>query len=175
MLFLLDIVVGLTVAVFQTTVAPQLPLMSNCYDLMLPYIIYQAIFRPARESVVLVIGAGGVIGHLSGAPAGLFIVVYLWVMVGVWWGVRFFHMGNYLLVPFVVALAVVLENAFFSLYVVVRMTGFDLPITTGGIILGQAGWALVSAPLFMMLLNAAHRGWGAWFGKLSADNGNSVR
>ncbi|MFH0725626.1 MAG: hypothetical protein V2B19_04620 [Pseudomonadota bacterium] len=172
MLFLLDIAVGLTVAVFQTTVVPQLPLISNCYDLMLPYIIYQAVFRPARESVVLVIGAGGVMGHLSGAPAGLFIMVYLWVMMGVWWGVRFFHMGNYLLVPFVVAVAVLVENAFFALYVMIRITGMVVPITTGGIIFGQVGWALISAPLFMMLLNAAHHGWRAWFGSFNADNGN---
>jgi hypothetical protein len=175
MLFLLDIAVGLTVAVFQTSVVPQLPLLSNCYDLMLPYVIYQAIFRPSRESVVLVVGAGGLMGHLSGAPVGLFVMVYLWVMVGVWWGVRFFHMGNYLLVPFVVAIAVLVENALFALYITVRITGTIVPISTGGIIFGQVGWALISAPLFMMLLNAAHHGWRAWFNYANADNGNSVR
>jgi hypothetical protein len=174
MLFLLDIAVGLTVAVFQTTVAPSLPLMSNCYDLMLPYIIFQAIFRPARESVLLVIGAGGVMGHLSGAPAGLFAMVYLWVMVGVWWGVRFFHMGNYLLMSFVVAIAVLVENAFFALYMTLRITGMIFPITTGGIVLRQVGWALIGAPFFMVLLNAAHHGWGAWFSNFNADNGNAV-
>lgn len=175
MLFLFDIVVGLTVAVFQTTVVPQLPLMSSCYDLMLPYIIYQAVFRPARESVVLVVGAGAGMGLLSGGPVGLFIIVYLWVMVGVWWGVRFFHMGNYFLAPFVVALAVLLENAFFALYVTIRTSGTGLPITTEQILLGQLGWALISAPLFIMLLNAVHHRWGAWFGSLNADNGNTVR
>jgi hypothetical protein len=175
MLFLIDIAVGLSVAVFQTSVVPQLPLMSNCYDLMLPYIIYQAIFRRPRESVVLVVGAGGVMGLLSGAPAGLYGIVYLWVMVGGWWGGRFFHMGNYFLVPFVVALAVLLENAFFALYMAVRMTGMAIPLVTGGIIFGQVGWALISAPFFMMFLSTAHHRWGAWFSNLNGDNGNSVR
>lgn len=175
MLFLLDIAIGMTVAVFQTTVVPQLPFMSNCYDLMLPYVIYQSVFRRARESVVLVMGVGAVMGLLSGAPTGIFIIVYLWVMVGVWWGIRFFHMGNYVLVPFVVGLAILLESAFFSLYMMVRMTRMAVPLVTGEIILSQLGWALISAPLFMMLLNTVHRRWRAWFGHLNADNGNSVR
>jgi hypothetical protein len=175
MLFLLDIAIGMTVAVFQTTVVPQLPFMSHCYDLLLPYVIYQAVFRRARESVVLVIGAGGVMGLLSGAPAGIFIIVYLWVMVGVWWGIRFFHMGNYVLVPFVVGIAILLESAFFAIYMMVRMTGMAGSLVTGEIVLGQLGWALISAPLFMMLLNTVHRRWRAWFGHLNVDNGNSVR
>lgn len=175
MIFLLNVAIGLALAAFQISVVPRIPLLNNCYDLMLPFVVYQAVFRPARESIVLGIGAGVLMGLLSGAPRCLFLIVYLWVIAGVWWGVRFLHMGNYFLVPFVVALAVFLENAFFAFFVTVRLNGMNLPLTAGKTILPQVGWALISAPLFIMLLNAIHHGWRAWLAKTNTENGNAAR
>lgn len=172
MVFLLNIVVGLLLIVVQTAVLPRFFLIENLYDLLLPFIIYQVVFRPARESTILVALAGLLMDQLSGAPAGLYLIVYMWVMVSVRWGLQFLHMGNYYLVPFVVAVAVVMENMFFALATVTLNT--ELPLMNGKLVLGQVGWALISAPLFMMLLNAVHNGWAAWISNMNTEKNDTL-
>lgn len=172
MVFLLNIVVGLVLIVVQTALLPRFPVIENCYDLLLPFIIYQVVFRPARESAILVVVAGLLMDQLSGAPMGLYLIAYMWVMVSVRWGLQFLHMGNYYLVPFVVAVAVVMENMFFGLATVALKREF--PLTQGRLVLGQVGWALISAPLFMMLLNAVHKGWAAWISNLNMEKNDTL-
>ncbi len=174
MVFFLNTAIGLILVVLQTATVPWLPGSDNCYDLLLPYVIYQGIFRPVRENVLLVVGVGVLMDQLSGAPTGLFVVIYLWILVGIRWGIRFFHMGNYFLVPFVVAAAVLLENAFFAVVAVVSSHQASYSVAPGAMVLAQVGWALVSAPLFMVLLNVAHHGWEAWISNLNAERGDVV-
>ena len=173
MVFLLNVFVGLMLVVIQSTVVPRLPVIENCYDFLLPFIIYQSLFRPPRETVPLVVGLGLLMDQLSGAPTGLFAIVYFWVFVSLRWGQRFLHMGNYYLVPCAVAVAVLLENGFFALAYLVSSYEPAYFSVAGKMIVGQVGWALLSAPVFMMLLNAIHHGWAAWLGSLNTDNGDA--
>lgn len=174
MVFLLNLGIGFMLVIFQTAIVPRLPIIENCFDLLLPFIIYQGIFKPFRESVFLVVGVGLLMDQLSGASLGLFVVIYLWVLVSVRWGLRFLHMGNYYLVPLIVAFAVILENAFF---LVARIMGAGMqgyPVTAGATVLSQVGWAIISAPLFMILLNALHHGWAGWISSANEGKGDAV-
>jgi hypothetical protein len=173
MVFIFNLLFGLVLMAFQTAVLPRLPFMVNCYDLLLPYIIYITIFRPLKESCVLVVGMGLLIEQLSGVPFGLFTIVYLWVMVGVRWGVRFFNLGNFFLMPFIVAAAVIFENTFFVFSIIIKNSFVALPIISGKMIFDQFLFALISAPLLMVILNSAHRLCAAWGIFPHLDNGKS--
>jgi cell shape-determining protein MreD len=172
--FLLNMIIGLALAVFQTALVPRVPVLRGCYDLILPFVIYQGIFRPFGQSVLLTCALGFMMGELSGATVGLYVITYLWVLIAVRWGVRFFHMGNYYLAPLLLVVAVLFENALFGLRVMLHSeAAFDAD-RLGRMLAGQVGWALISAPLCMMLLNALHHGWAAWISHLSAEKGNGV-
>ncbi|MDX9785150.1 MAG: hypothetical protein RBT11_00080 [Desulfobacterales bacterium] len=169
MLFLLNMMIGFALVIFQTALVPKLPLIDNCFDLLLPFVIYQGVFRPVREGLVLVVVVGLLMDRLSGAPIGLLAIIYLWIWVGIRWGVRFFHVGNYYLVPFFVTLAVLLENALFAMAHILFAGEANYSMVAGGTVLGQVGWAIISAPLFMMLLNAVHHGWAAWVSNINEE------
>lgn len=169
MLFLLNMMVGFALVIIQTALVPKLPLIENCYDLLLPFVIYQGVFRPVREGLILVVGVGLLVDRLSGAPMGLLVIIYLWLWVGIRWGVRFFHVGNYYLVPFFVTLAVLLENALFAIAHVMSAGEADYSMVAGGTVLGQMGWAIISAPLFIMLLNAVYHGRATWVSNINEE------
>jgi cell shape-determining protein MreD len=170
----MNMLIGMSLTVFQTSVVPQVPILRSCYDLILPFVIYLGIFRPTGQGAILTGALGLLMGRLSGAPVGLYVITYLWVLIAIKWGVRFFHMGNYYLAPLLVVVAVLFENAVFALTVVLHSNAAIDPMGLGAMLAGQVAWALISAPLFMMLLNALHHGWAIWISNLNADKGNGL-
>jgi cell shape-determining protein MreD len=141
----LSIVLSLVFIVFQTVCLPAL-FRSCCYvDLLLPLVIYISIVRPVIESLLLILFFGLVMDSLSGTPFGLYIITYVWLLLGVRGSMRLLDAGSYFLFPLILALSVVFENLLFA---------FSVSTVPSMAVFIQAVWALVTAPFFLLFFNA---------------------
>jgi len=154
---------GLLLLVFQTTIFQESGFLSSSfYDLLTPFVVYLALFRPRRDSMALVIFFGLCMDSLSGAPFGLFLSAYFWLFVILKWVTQFVHMSSTLLLPVVVAVGVLIENFF----VVLSLAAFSPAVRISPAVLHAVGvqfvWALLTGPFLLILLRATHRRWNRW-------------
>ena len=75
--------ISIILVILQTTVLPNIPLAGQFYDLLIPMLVYLALFRPAHESLPFVFFLGLLMDNLSGTPFGLYLTTYFWLYIGV--------------------------------------------------------------------------------------------
>lgn len=155
----LSIILGIIFVVLQTACLPEF-FTCRCYlDFLLPLVIYVSIVRPVAESILLVLFFGLVMDSLSGTPFGLYIITYVWLLLGVRGSMRLLDAGSFLLFPLVLASSVLFENLLFA---------FSVSAAPSMAVFKQAFWALVIAPFFLILFNALFlrfRKIAAWLGR----------
>jgi hypothetical protein len=66
MIYCFYVAACLFLVILQTAVLPHLPLLNSFYDLLIPFIIYLALYRPLREGLLLVILLGFIMDNISG-------------------------------------------------------------------------------------------------------------
>ena len=166
MTHLLNICIGLLLVVIQTTVMPHIPVFERFYDLISPLVIYLSIFRPVRESTIIVLIFGFLMDNISGGPFGLYLTAYLWLFLGVRWAITFLHVGDSFLLPFVVAVGVLMENLIFIGARAILEPNLQISQTMANTVVIQVLWAVFTGPLFLLLFNYTHRRWDRWTKKL---------
>lgn len=144
MTLLLSILLGILFIVLQTACIPPHFLFIRYFDLLLPLVIYVSVFRPAAESIFLVLFFGILMDSLSGSPFGLYSITYVWLLLGVRGSMLFLDAGSYFLFPLILAAALIVEHLLFSIYKVAIPSG-EIWVTVL--------WALITAPLFLLFLN----------------------
>jgi cell shape-determining protein MreD len=162
------ICVCLCLVIFQTTIIPHIPLFNNFYDLLIPFIIYLGLFRPAREGILFILALGFLMDNLSGGPFGLYLTTYFWLFIVVKIVIQYVHVNNILLL-FIVAAGVLMENIIFIASV--SMSGPDsqfLAITIRTVIF-QILWAGCTGFFFITFLNYIHKKLEKWFNGLIAE------
>jgi hypothetical protein len=149
-------VVCLVLVVFQTTVMAELPIVAGFFDLMVTFVVYLGLYRPARESVPVIVCVGFVMDSISAAPFGMYLTAYLWIFAGIKWIMRYLHVRTSALVLFVVPVAVAIET-------LLSVTALELQVPGGLAALSvpnRAGqhllWALLTGPFFLMAYEAVH-------------------
>ena len=163
MTYCLHIFICLCLIVIQTTVMPYIPLFERFYDLLTPFIIYLSIFRSVREGMVIIIIFGFFMDIISGGPFGLYLTAYVWLFFGVRWAITFLHVGDSLILPFVVAAGVLMENFIFIGTSAMFEQSSRISEAVVGTIIVQVLWAIFTGPLFLMFFNTSHRRWDQWF------------
>jgi cell shape-determining protein MreD len=148
---------------------PYIPLFERFYDLLSPFVIYLSIFRSNRESLVIIFLFGFFMDIISGGPFGLYITAYVWLFIGVRWAITFLHIGDSMLLPFVVALGVLMENFIFAVTSAMFEQSTRISEAMVRTITVQVLWAVFTGPLFLMLFNASYRRWDRWTKKLFAQ------
>jgi rod shape-determining protein MreD len=166
MTYCFHILVCLCLIVIQTTVMPHIHLFERFYDLLTPFVIYLSIFRSNRESLVIIFVFGFFMDIISGGPFGLYTTAYVWLFIGVRWAITFLHIGDSLLLPFVVALGVLAENLIFIGTSVMFEQSSRITETMVSTIIVQVLWAIFTGPLFLMLFNSSHRRWDRWVNEI---------
>jgi rod shape-determining protein MreD len=146
--YFLYIASGLSLAICQTTIVPRLPVVTHSFDLLLPWVIYIAAFRPVHETLPFVLFMGVLMDSLSGGPFGLFLTSYLWLFMAVRLTATVIRAENPLLLVFIIIAAVVGQNA---LFFAVLGTGDDDSVSE------QIGWVLLVGPLFALAMRRTHR------------------
>ena len=165
----LNICISLFLIVIQTTVMPHVPMFGRFYDLLLPLVIYLSIFRPVREGAVIVLVFGFLMDNISGGPFGLYLTAYIWLFIGVRWAITFLHVGDSFLLPFVVAVGVLIENLIFIGARAMLEQNLQVSQTIVNTIAVQVIWAIFTGPFFLLFFNYIHRRWDRWSKKLFAQ------
>ncbi len=163
------ICVCLCLVIFQTTIIPHISLFNNFYDLLIPFIIYLGLFRPAREGILFILVPGFLMDNLSGGPFGLYLTTYFWLFIVVKIVIKYLHACNNILLLFIVAAGVLMENIIFIASV--SMFGTDsqfLPITIRTVIF-QILWAGCTGFFFITFFNHIHKKLEKWFNGLIAE------
>ena len=168
MTYCFHIVICLGLIVVQTTVMPYIPLFDRFYDLLSPFVIYLSIFRSNRESLVIIFLFGFFMDIISGGPFGLYITAYVWLFIGVRWAITFLHVGDSMLLPFVVALGVLMENFIFVAISAMFEQSSRISEAMVSTIIVQVLWAIFTGPLFLMLFNTSYRRWDRWLNEMFA-------
>jgi rod shape-determining protein MreD len=166
MTYLLHILICLCLIVIQTTVMPYIPLFERFYDLLTPFVIYLSISRSVRESMVIVFVFGFFMDIISGGPFGLYLTAYVWLFFSVRWAITFLHVGDSLLLPFVVAAGVFMENLIFIGTSAMFEESSRISETMMSTIIVQILWALFTGPLFLMFFNTSYQRWDRWSKKI---------
>lgn len=164
MTYLFHIGMGMIIIVLQTTVFHHIGLFSGFYDLLIVQIIYLGLYRPLRESLVIIGLVGFAMDSLTGGPYGIYLTTYFWIFAGIRWSLAYFHLSNIFIIPFVVAFGVMLENLIYLAGTVsfesasVNITRTDFRTVTL-----QLLWAVLTGPLALILINTLFQRSGKWF------------
>ena len=160
--------------ILQTTIMPYFSLFDKFYDLLSPFVIYLSLFRSSRESIPVILIFGFVMDNLSGGPFGLYLTTYLWLFIGVRWIVTYVDIRNSILLPFVVAAGVFIQNLIFIGVIMVLRPGSWFSAIAVKTISAQVLWALVTGPIFLMLFNYTHNKFNSRFSEMfSKKSGKS--
>jgi len=150
--------VSCCVIIFQTTILPHLPLFNNFYDLPALFVIYLSVYRPARESLPVVIFLGFVMDSLSSTPFMLYITTYLWLFLTVRGITKILRLEGSFRLPFIVVSGVLIENLIFIVTISILDSTFGFSLTVLRSVAIQSLWAICTGSLILMSLDYCHRG-----------------
>jgi rod shape-determining protein MreD len=154
---LLYIPISLLLIVVQTTILNNHPLLPGFHDLPLLLVTYMGLFRPMREGLLYVLVMGFVMDGLSEGPLGLYVTAYFWICFSISWLMTFLHVRSKLLLPFVFALATVLENCILLWGMIIGVPGARVPESIAADMVLPVVWIMVTGPLFCLGIDALSR------------------
>ena len=163
------ICVCLCLVIFQTTIIPHISLFNNFYDLLVPFIIYLGLFRSARESIPFILVLGFLMDNLSGAPFGLYVTTYFWLFIIVKLVIRYLHARNNILLLFIVAAGVLMENIIFIASVSIQGPDLQFSAITIRTVIFQILWAVCTGFFFLIFFNHIHKKLEKWFNEIIAE------
>jgi rod shape-determining protein MreD len=144
-------------------------LLEHSYDLPAVFVLYLGLFRHVRESIAVILLLGFVMDSLSGGPFGLYLTTYLWLFIGVRWVIKYLHAGNRILLPFVVASGILIENLIFLGTAVSLDPGAHFSATALNTLAFQVVFAAFSGPFLLLFFSHTHRKWDRWVREFSSD------
>jgi rod shape-determining protein MreD len=161
---ILGVNIGLcfVLAIVQTTLFPYLGITETFYDLPALFVLYLGLFRSARESLPVVVFLGFIVDSLSGGPFGVYLSIYFWLFLGVRGSTRFLHIGFNALLPFILAVGVLLQNGMELLILTVVVPDVGFPAIPPRSILLRMAWAFLSGPLVHLAFRYLHRKSDQW-------------
>lgn len=168
MIYCFHIFACLCLVIFQTTILPCFPLFNTFYDLSALYIIYMGLFFGVREGLPVALIVGLVMDSLSGGPFGVYLTTYFWLFIGVRQLIKFFHMSDYILLPFVVAAAVLIENIILFATFAMLEPGAQFSSSTINSVVLQVVWVICTGPFVIQFYNFTYKKWNKLFNKLVA-------
>ena len=149
MIYLFYGVAFFIVVVIHTTIIVQLPVFYGFYDILLLFVIYLGFYRSVRESLPFVIVFGMVMDGISGGTFGLYTTSYIWLYIFVLWLTSFIRVTNGMILPGVVACAVLIQNAIFLGYMVLLDPNGNIPSFSIHIVMIQLVWSVFTGPIFI--------------------------
>jgi len=159
---------SLILVVLKTTLMSYFSIFDHFYDILIPFVFYLGLYRPAREGVPFILLLGFTLDSLSGGPFGIFLTIYFWLFVLTRWLVTFLHAGNKGLWLIAVAAGVLIENLMIIAAILLFGEASELPSGWGGRLVTQLLWALGTGPILIIAISRAHRKWSGWADRIVA-------
>lgn len=166
--FLFYMCLSLILVILKTTLMPYFSIFDQFYDMLIPFVFYLGLYRPAREGIPFILLLGFTLDSLSGGPFGIFLTTYFWMFVLTRWFVTFLHAGNKGLWLIVVAAGVLVENLIIIATILWLGEASELPPGWGDRVVTQLLWALSTGPVLIIAISIAHRKWSGWAGRIVA-------
>lgn len=151
------IVCGLCMVIAQTTLIPRLAFASHFFDLMLPLVIYLAVFRPLPEALPFMLFLGVLMDHVSCGPFGLYLTSYVWVFIGTRAAAKVVRAESPILIVLTLISAVAAQNALFLATLGVAGQGVLPAGWALRVVTEQIGWVLLIGPFLAWAMRKAHR------------------
>ncbi len=162
---------GLLLVIIQTTIKPYFPvLLSDLYDLLIPFVLYLAIFRSPGESILVVLFFGLIMDNFTGGPFGFYVSAYFWLFVGIKAIMKIFQLKNTFILLFIVAFGVLAENLMFIGVHLAFKPNVPFPIESARPLIAQVLWAVATGAVLLMLIKFIHNGVEQWQGKWLFQN-----
>jgi hypothetical protein len=151
MIHVYHLFVCLFLIIFQTTL---LVGSSSAYlfDLLAPFIVYLGVYRLPREALPILLLGGLTMDGISGGVFGVHLTAYLWMYIGVRWAIQFLHVGNLILLPLLVSIAVAFESMVTAFTAVVLASKAWPVEAMFSVVSSQVAWGAVTGPFLVLLL-----------------------
>ena len=147
--------------IIQTVIFPKILLLNSFYDIVIPFIIFLALYRPVRESIIVILILGLMMDCLSGTPFMLYISAYFWLYVIVQVFAKIIQDGTRFRMPFLVCLGVMIQNLIFLLVIALAGTETQLPAAVFKILIIQVLWAFCTGVVLMALFRYVFAAWNS--------------
>ncbi len=158
MIYFFHIIIGLSVVLLQTTVFPNISLFTSCYDLLIVQIVYLGVYQKVRSSIIIIWLLGMAVDSLTGGPYGVYLTTYLWLFISVRWALVYLHLSNTIILPFVVAYGVLIENLLHFAGTISMNPSINIFAQMGiRKIIIELLWAMFTGPIFLGLLRLLHQ------------------
>jgi rod shape-determining protein MreD len=152
---------GLGLITFETALIPRLSFIGHFFDLLLPWVLYLAAFRPVHDSLPLVLFAGLLMDSLSGGPFGLYLTSYVWLFILVRLSATVVRMENPMVLVVLLMGAVALQNGLFLIALDMANPDMDPELVPVGdrirVVSEQIGWVLLTGPLVAFYMGHTQR------------------
>lgn len=144
------LIVCLFLIIFQTTLllggGP-----ANLYDLLAPFVVYLGAYRLPREALPVLLLGGLAMDGISGSVFGVHLTAYFWMYGGVRWAIQFLHVGNVILLPLLVSVAVAFESLVMAFTAIVLASAAWPVESMFSVVSGQVAWGAVTGPFLVLL------------------------
>ena len=148
---------GLGLVICETTLLPRLGFAGHCFDLLLPWVIYLAAFRPVNETLFFVLFMGALMDNLSGGPFGLYLFSYVWLFIAVRLAAAVVRAENPMVLVLIIVTAVAAQNAFFAAALGFSSAGVLSVEDVIRIVGEQVGWVLLIGPFLSLGMRSTRR------------------
>jgi len=164
----------LVLVIVQTVVLPGFG-GGGVYDLLLMFVFFLGLYRPAREAVPVIVILGFILDNLSGAPFGVYLTAYFWLFFSVRWITRFFRVRNLVLMPVIIASGILMKNVVFIGTVAMGLSWPEFHLGVAQKVGYQLLWALATGPVIIVFFSWLHTRWEQWLLRLADEqNGNTL-
>ena len=169
MKYLFYICVCAVIVIVQSVILPLFPIFSGCHDLMIAFVVYLGMYQPKRESLIFILLIGFVMDSLSGTPFGMYITTYVWLFLAIGMLAKLLHMGNRMMLPFLMIVGVLVQNTIFIGVIAMLEQDFYFPMTAAGNVFLQMVWAGITGPFMLIFFKFAGEKWEKWSGQLLSE------
>jgi rod shape-determining protein MreD len=157
MSYFLYIASSLCLVICQTTLLPRFGFGGHFFDLLLPWVIYLAAFRPVHETLFFVLFMGALMDNLSGGPFGLFLISYIWLFIAVRLAASVVRAENPMVLVLIIVTAVVFQNALFVATLGISGAGELSSADVIRVVSEQVGWVLLIGPVLALGMRRTRR------------------
>lgn len=173
MYYLVFVSLSLLIVILQTTIVPDLFEFLGLYDLLIPLSIYFSLYRAFHEGLPTLIVAALMMDMLSGAPAGIYLITYVWLFLAFRQTWRFLDLNHSYLFPLIVTIGVLFQQFIFWITLSIQSGQFVFSPAAMKVVFFQNLWAIVSAPIIFILLRLVFKVTDQAFEIKAYENGQS--
>ncbi len=156
--FLVYFIFSVLLICIQTTLLPAFPRLFAQYDLLIPLVAYLTLFRSSVGILPVVLISGCLMDLLSGGFVGVYIAVYILILICFRNATVYFHFKNPILFQMVIVFSVVIENLIFGLVIFLQTFTLSFSFYSGRVLVTQILWALVSSPIIFYMFDYVFNG-----------------